>query len=189
MNRQSENIFKRCIIICRGFYKLIKEFLDGNITLKQAYMVLEGRIINRAKLNDDFCWDSYHLFYQQELISATKVNTLLPEFGDFEFSNGVIVKTNPLVMDLHPNHQLLYEIILTVNPEKILELGCGGGDHLRNLSFFNSNLQLFGVDRSEGQLNTLNQRHPNLNAQLSAAARLRDSRLRSIRLSRFPERR
>lgn len=51
----------------------------------------------------------------------------------------------------------------------MLEAGCGGGDHLRNLIFFNPQLDVHGVDRSEGQLTTLRKRHPILNAVVSVA--------------------
>ncbi len=167
MDRQSESAVKRAIIISRGIYRLVKDLLNNRITLKQALLVIEGRLLSRPKLNDDFNWDRYHLYYQQELISTGKFHTLLPQAGDFEFSEHVIKKNNPLVQDLHPNHQLLYEIILNINPKSILEVGCGGGDHLRNLKFFNPEFNALGADRSEEQIRTLKQRHPTLNTSIS----------------------
>ena len=41
-------------------------------------------------------------------------------------------------------------------------MGCGGGDHLYNLHKLDSNLHLYGADRSDGQLNLFKARHPTL---------------------------
>jgi trans-aconitate methyltransferase len=65
-------------------------------------------------------------------------------------------------LKLHENHQLLYETILKINPQKLMEIGCGAGDHLRNLRFLNPEFQLVGVDRSSDQLAFLKERNPQL---------------------------
>ena len=137
------------------------------ITVRQAFYQVQMRLFNRQRdLNDDFDWTRYHLHYREELKSVSRVATLLPQSGDFEFSNSRLCQVNMDVKPLHPNHHLLYEIILGLAPRSVLEVGCGGGDHLRNLHFFDPRLKCFGVDRSEGQVATLRERHPQLPAEL-----------------------
>jgi len=144
-----------------GSIRLIKEVSQREVTLKQAYYKIKMRIFNtNRELNDDFDWSQYHDYYQEELISTARLSTLIPKARQFEFRDGKIRQLDSKIKPLHNNHHLLYEIISNLNPSSVLEVGFGGGDHLRNLSFFIPNLKLFGVDRSEGQLATLRQRHP-----------------------------
>ena len=63
---------------------------------------------------------------------------------------------------MHPNHRLLYEIILALAPQSVLEFGCGGGDHLHNLSVLLPGVEAYGLDRSESQLAFVRKRHPEL---------------------------
>lgn len=150
-----------------GLLRMTSQVFTREITFRQLYYYLKMRVFNSQKhLNDDFDWTYYHQYYREELKSVSRVATLLPNRGDFEFSEGLLHQTNKSINPLHPNHHLLYEIILKLNPRSVLEAGFGGGDHLRNLHFFNSKINLFGVDRSEGQMATLKRRHPQLIAQL-----------------------
>jgi SAM-dependent methyltransferase len=148
-------------------FRLTLDVFTGCITMKQAWLVIDGRLFNKPSLNDDFNWTIYLLYYQQEMISIGKIYTLHPQASDFEYFNGKIIKLNSKVKPLHPNHELLYEVISNLSPCSILEVGCGGGDHLRNMLFFNPKLNVHGVDRSDGQLATLRKRHPSLDAVVS----------------------
>jgi SAM-dependent methyltransferase len=151
----------------RGAINILSQVLTREITVKQAYFAMQMRLFNKQKdLNDDFDWTRYHLHYREELKSVSRTATLLPHPGDFEFSQGKLRKTNETIKPLHPNHHVLYEIILNLNPRSVLEVGCGGGDHLSNLRLFNPQIELFGIDRSEGQMATLRERHPHLPAHL-----------------------
>lgn len=169
MNRQSEKFFRRVIIVIRGLFRLTKDVFNGRITLRQAFLVIDGKLVNRPLDDDDFNWKTYHLYYEQEMISTEKENTLHPQGGDFEYLDGHIRQVSNKVKPLNPNHELLYEVILKLTPSSVLEVGCGGGDHLRNLIFFNPQLDVHGIDRSEGQLTTLRKRHPILNEVVSVA--------------------
>lgn len=108
---------------------------------------------------DDFDWTRYHLEYSKQLAAQESEVRLRLEDEDYVLEGGKLVrKRSPL--PLHPNHLLLYELVIELSPTSILEVGCGGGDHLRNLSILDPSLEIRGVDRSEGQLRTLAERNP-----------------------------
>ena len=91
---------------------------------------------------DDFDWRWYHLHYQAEVDNIKRDHTQMLSPGDYNFSGGVLsLKSN--VLPLHPNHLLLYETILQLNPTSVLEVGCGGGDHLSNLSVLGRQTSIF----------------------------------------------
>lgn len=109
---------------------------------------------------DDFDWRRYHLEYAAQLEEIEKSHTLRLETGQWDLRDARITLNRGL--PLHGNHKVLYETILALEPESILEAGCGGGDHLHNLSLLMPNVSISGVDRSEGQLETLRSRNPSM---------------------------
>jgi SAM-dependent methyltransferase len=119
-----------------------------------------------SAIMDDFDWKRYHNHYRAEMVEVEKVHTQMLSRGDYIFSDGVFsLKGN--ILPLHPNYQLLYETILQLNPGSVLELGCGGGDHLHNIGFLLENTKLYGMDISNGQLAFLRERHPNSDAVIN----------------------
>jgi trans-aconitate methyltransferase len=54
-------------------------------------------------------------------------------------------------------------------PRSVIESGCGGGDHLHNLSLLAPNVSLHGCDLSTEQLALLQRRHPDLDADVFQA--------------------
>lgn len=62
--------------------------------------------------------------------------------------------------DVHPNHHSVYEIVGKLGVDSVFEVGCGGGDHLRNLQLLYPEVSVRGGDRSTQQLNFLKQRNP-----------------------------
>ena len=69
---------------------------------------------------DDFDWQKYHCHYQAELAMVNKVHTQVLSCGDYVFSDGALFMQGSL-RPLHPNHRLLYETILQLNPGSVFE--------------------------------------------------------------------
>lgn len=149
--------------------RVFEELKMGETNVPQLYSRLKMRLFNtQAGLSDDFDWTEYHNHYREELNLLEKRYTLIPKPGEFSFDGKEIKKLGEAVKPFHCNHKLLYEIVLGLNPASVLEIGCGGGDHLNALAFFNPAISLNGIDRSEKQLDFLRARHPGLKAKLSA---------------------
>jgi trans-aconitate methyltransferase len=115
--------------------------------------------------NDDFNWEIYPSYYKEELKSISKIHTLIIRDGNFIFENGRLFKKHQGVRNLHPNHEVLYQIIASIKPSSVLEVGCGGGDHLANINELLPGTKLIGLDRSEEQFQTLRDRHPLLSVE------------------------
>lgn len=111
---------------------------------------------------DDFDWSDYTRVYSAQLeeISQKRLQRLSP--GDYSYSGGVLTKARKELMDLHPNHRLLYETILQLKPASVVELGCGAGDHGHNIKVLYPECQVNGYDLSESQLALLRKRNSDL---------------------------
>lgn len=111
---------------------------------------------------DDFNWNTYtNKHYADQLREIENIHTLKLKEGDYDFADGSLIKRSD-VLPLHPNHRLLYETIGLLKPIGVLEVGSGGGDHLFNLKLLLPKLDVFGLDRSEGQIAFAEKRSPNL---------------------------
>jgi len=151
-------------------FKLIQSLTKRQITLKQFFLDLEFRFIPQSRIqNDDFDWEKYPAYYSEELKSVARVHTLQINNKSFEYSNGSLIKRDTTAKDLHPNHEVLYRAVLCLFPHSVLEVGCGGGDHLANIYELNPTIKLYGVDRSHLQLRTLKNRHPGLSCVATVA--------------------
>ena len=137
------------------------EVLMGKISLKYAYYKISSQITFVGKRYiDGVNWKKYNKHYSEELKIIEKVNTLLITAQDFEVVNSKIRFKDPNKLPLHPNAQLLYETVLKLHPSSILEVGCGGGDHLANLKTLIPELEVYGVDLLDKQIEFLDERHP-----------------------------
>jgi hypothetical protein len=85
---------------------------------------------------------------------------------DYSFINDKLICNIKKDFVLHSNHHVLYETLLSLNPKSVIEFGCGGGDHLRNLNTLNKFVELNAFDRSINQLELLKERHPSLRANI-----------------------
>lgn len=135
-------------------------------------MKLFGRKRNKkdktqtAEERDDYDWSQYHTDYSNQLSEIEKIHKLRLDKNDYVFDGHLTKKENSL--PLHPNHHCLYETIGILDPTSVIEIGCGGGDHLQNLGLLFPQIALRGFDRSEQQLATLRQRNPQVADKVAA---------------------
>jgi trans-aconitate methyltransferase len=145
----------------QNLIETLTSVLTGTISLKYAYYRILSQITFVGKRYiDGVNWKKYNKHYSEELKIIENVNTLLITAQDFEVVAGKVNLKNPNQLPLHPNAQLLYETILKLHPSSILEVGCGGGDHLANLKTLIPELKIYGVDLLDKQIEFLNNRHP-----------------------------
>lgn len=115
----------------------------------------------RLGAGDDYDWELYNSTYRGEVAKIGKSHTLHLTQDNSLFEEGRLsMKSGHKPM--HPNHRLLYETILQLEPRSVTEIGCGGGDHVRNLSLLAPSAKIFGYDRADRQLAFLRERSPHL---------------------------
>jgi SAM-dependent methyltransferase len=114
-----------------------------------------------GETRDDFDWATYRADYERDLVEVARDHTQKLSDGDFSFEDGHI-SLRPGLKPLHPNHACLYESIRALSPSSVIEMGCGGGDHLHNLGVLYPAIARRGFDRSPGQLALLRERSPDL---------------------------
>ncbi|MFH1905714.1 MAG: class I SAM-dependent methyltransferase [bacterium] len=115
----------------------------------------------RIQNKDDFEWSEYTKEYSKQISEVMKENTLILPDGKYSIVNGKIVLETSL-LPLHPNHKLLYETIYDLNPNSLLEVGCGCGDHLANIQKMLPEIEISGCDLLEDHVRFLLSRHPEL---------------------------
>jgi SAM-dependent methyltransferase len=145
--------------------ELLRQLIAKEISLIQAiHAVTHFLSPSRAVSGDDFNWSRYHLHYKEELASISKNSQLDLGQADFELINGKLVLSEPV--NFLASHHTLYEAISQFEFSSILEVGCGGGDHLSNLSRIRPPADFRGMDISQGQIDFAVQRHPELKGAL-----------------------
>jgi hypothetical protein len=167
MDRYNLPFSKKFLLGIKSIFGLFAEISKRNITIMQAILDIRMRLFNSQRsLRDDFDWTKYPRHYREELKSVSRKHTLSVEVGEFNLVNGEIILADNS-KPLHPNHRLLYEVVIELKPNSVREIGFGAGDHLSNLSNMLPESKLYGIDRSMEQLKTLRARHPKLQADLS----------------------
>lgn len=116
-------------------------------------------------LKDDFNWKEYHRIYGNQLSELSKIHSQILKHEDYIFRNNELT-LNQEILPLHPNHRLLYETILQLSPNSVMEIGCGWGDHLYNINLLCPEIKLSGIDLSNKQISNLRKRHPELRADI-----------------------
>ena len=138
--------------------------------MRYNYKILVNALLKSIRkkktVADDFDWEVYNTQYRKQVIDISKEHIQVLRDNDYIFDNNTLKINNRGILPLHPNHRLLYETILQLNPASVFELGCGCGDHLHNIDLLCNNMELYGVDISGDQLAFLRERHPNLNASV-----------------------
>ncbi|MBI3572978.1 MAG: class I SAM-dependent methyltransferase [Candidatus Kerfeldbacteria bacterium] len=134
---------------------------------QRVYQVknLLKNVLTGKKVTDDFDWDIYTQHYKGELKQVEEIESTVIQPGNYQFQNNTLVKVTDM-KPLHLNHHLIYETIGQLKPVSVLEVGCGGGDHLHNLSVLYPDVKIYGEDLSDKQLKLLHQRHPDLKAKV-----------------------
>lgn len=140
--------------------------MDGHYLLYNLKAGLR-RITGRSVNNDDFSWADYTDHYLSEMSRVIKKYTISLAPGDYIFDKGKLkINEHRDILPLHPNFRLVYETILQLSPSSVLEVGCGGGFHLHNLSVLNPEIRLYGADISSRQIELLHKHHKNLKADV-----------------------
>jgi len=141
----------------------MKTFLKSLITSLWRWLGLEAKLHGgpeddrpKDSLHDDFNWQTYNEQYRRQLSDAEAKYTSKLDFGDYLFVNDVLTKQRDILP--LPPHRLLYETILLLNPSTVMEIGCGGGDHLHNLGILAPKIDTLGLDRDEAQIDFAKQR-------------------------------
>ena len=117
------------------------------------------RYLTGQRVGDDFDWDYYTFHYRAELERGSQEHSLILKPDDYRFEDNRLTRKSSC-LPLHPNHRLLYETLLQLRPASLMEIGCGGGDHLNNLALLEPAFQLSAIDLSEDQLALARRRHP-----------------------------
>jgi SAM-dependent methyltransferase len=134
-----------------------------SVNVKYRFKKILKMLVTGRKAVDDYDWQFYTGIYRDGLKDVAKDHSLALAPGDYEFQGGKLLQKNH-GLPLHPNYSIIYETLLQLQPNSVMEIGCGCGDHLHNIQVLASAIKLFGVDISQGQLKFLQQRHPDLNA-------------------------
>lgn len=117
----------------------------------------------RRYFDDDFDWDNYTVdSYKRRLkgdIEKKFETTIQPDQAKIDLSAG---KVSLQGRQLHPNHQMVLDAIVQLSPHTVHEVGCGGGDHIRNVQLLFPEIEVTGGDRSVTQLLLARERNPAL---------------------------
>jgi len=126
---------------------------------------ITNRILTGKKAPDDYDWKYYTGIYREGLEDFGKENVLVLKEGDYRFEGGSLERKGN-VLPLNENHRIIYETLLQLSPGTVFEVGCGCGDHLHNIKVLDPGIGVYGIDISEGQLDFLKRRHPDLCASV-----------------------
>ncbi len=145
----------------RNLFDILTAVFSREITIRYGLRRLKSQIfLVGRRFVDGVDWENYHKDYAEELRMIQRTNTILIKKNEIDFDGSELRYKSINSLPLLSGHHLLYETILNLDANKVLEVGCGGGDHLHNLDILKPDLVLFGVDRSTDQLDLFRKRHP-----------------------------
>lgn len=149
----------------------LKGFLEKKINYFLSLFNFKLSKLNKIELDpeegyDDYDWNNYHKDYAKQILQISKKQTQKLNIDDFELKKGKLIFKKDL-LPMHKNHICLYEVIGILRPRNIIEIGCGGGDHLHNIGLIYPDLKKQGFDRSSNQLNFLSERSPHIRQYVS----------------------
>ena len=121
----------------------------------------------RRFYDDDFDWDNYTSdSYARRLkgdIESEYITKVDPSQAEIDFASGSVRLKGA---NMHPNHQLLLDAIAYLCPTSVHEVGCGGGDHVANITRLFPECAVSGGDRGLTQLEMAADRHPEIQSKL-----------------------
>ncbi len=121
----------------------------------------------RKFYDDDFDWDNYTADSYQRRIKRDIETTFRPYSTkgelSFDTANGRIISQGA---PIHPNQELILEVIGRLAPQTVHEAGCGGGDHIATVAGVFPKVEVSGGDRGATQLDMALSRHPELAGRL-----------------------
>lgn len=122
---------------------------------------------NRKFYDDDFDWDNYTRdSYQRRLKKDVEAEyRAVSSEGELSF-DAATGRVDTHGQPIHPNQQLILEMIGRLAPASVHEVGCGGGDHVANAAMLFPQVEVTGGDRGASQLDLALRRHPQLAGKL-----------------------
>lgn len=135
----------------------------GNFTYRVKKLL--KTIVTGKKAPDDYEWQFYADLIKEGIKDVSRCHTFVLNPGDYEFHEGRL-ELKDRILPLHPNYQIIYETLLQLKPDSVMDVGCGFGDSLHNINTLCPKIRLFGIDISRGVLRASKNRHPELNAQV-----------------------
>jgi trans-aconitate methyltransferase len=105
------------------------------------------------KEKDDNNWQEYTIEYLYQIIETYRDKNndfFITKFED-QYDEGGL-EWIEFADKLHPNFMELYETAFFRKPKSILEIGCGGCYHLKNLKYILPDAEIHGCDVSPSQI-------------------------------------
>ncbi len=122
---------------------------------------------SRKFYDDDFDWENYTSDSYARQLKGSVENEFrtISSAGQltYDATTGHITSHEA---PIHPNQQLILEVIGQLAPQSVHEVGCGGGDHLSNVATLYPDIKVTGGDRGASQLDLALSRHPSLAGRL-----------------------
>lgn len=117
----------------------------------------------RKFFDDDFDWDTYTPdTYDRRLMRSVRPVAPAAQLG-FDAESGTIRSEGAA---LHPNQQLILEVIGRLRPATVHEVGCGSGDLIASVKSVFPEVAVTAGERGAAQLDLAVERHPDLKGQI-----------------------
>src|SRR6266849_4651667 len=115
--------------IIRARRLLFQRLVNPRLSNPLRYHRRLGPVIGSLQQWDDFDWSAYtEDSYRTELRGFQEHHLVRLAEGHWTVVEGRLTVSSD--KPLHPLHQLIYETAIQLKPASILEVGCGGADHL-----------------------------------------------------------
>ena len=100
------------------------------------------------KVEDEYVWQNYTAEYTAQLKEIERDDDNVFFITNYTAENNVIDFHD----NLHPNWKEIYQTVYELKPKTILEMGCGGCYHIKNVHTLLPEAKITGVDLLRTQL-------------------------------------